>query len=887
VKHKSEQKDALEAFYKEHIHNRRDLVDHELLVVLQCDQDAVTRGSHVKRWLSDNKIVLQMSTAFKQSQNGQIERDMQNVLDRARTFLASYDVPQSWWWHAVKEAIWFINRSPTSKNDNKTPLELMYNKKPDMKEMIPFFCPGLYNVTKSEREPDAVWKWKARCCRFIGHDLNSKTYTVWDIESQKIVEGRSDIVWDPTLLDKYVQTSNDMLKAFQRARKLAKRMQSDNESINNKKSSDLKINKDAMRNTQINKDTDSDDDEPRYWSFEHEDVLQNAYNNYELYTEVESEADPNSMLHKLNVMRELDNEERMYFAYDNNAEDQLDLLIHHIILSATTELKLPPVPKNEAEALDPNRIDRDEWYQAILNEMEQFDKYKIFKAAPQVGHAMKTKFVFTLTYRSDYTLKYKARLVVCGYSQIKGIDYTETFAPTIGTNTVFILLFLAGWGDFQVSVFDVTAAFLEGEADCVQYCRLPLCISRNNVQQRVQIIGNMYGEKQAPKVWNDKLHKILTEIGLERCPWDACLYMGWFENKFIMISIHVDDGYVVSTDMETIKLFHSTLLKYIRNATLFEPKESVQKYIGIDIKAVRTVDVNGDVCKKMYLSQKDYIRKMDLFPETGKTQKIPMASNINLRGEDPNPDLDSLLPVTGKLRYVCDRTRPDVLVATGEISTGSQPSDLHYKVAKQIVKYLKDTVERELVLGGSGDMKHFAFSDAAYISAGKSKSRLGHCQFLGTDSGAINCTSVNDNTVSHSSMEAEIKALDLLILSIIHTRNILDFLGYTITVPTIIFCDNKSAIELCKTLKMTQKSKHIQMRINFIRECINNRIVEIVFVPSQYNVADVLTKPLADVLFNEHANKLLYGFNGDLLYILSNNITYEQVNISIEKRMNN
>jgi hypothetical protein len=84
---------------------------------------------------------------------------------------------------------------------------------------------------------------------------------------------------------------------------------------------------------------------------------------------------------------------------------------------------------------------------------------------------------------------------------------------------------------------------------------------------------------------------------------------------------------------------------------------------------------------------------------------------------------------------------------------------------------------------------------------------------------------------------------------------------------------------------MTQKSKHIQMRINFIRECINNRIVEIVFVPSEFNVADVLTKPLADVLFNEHANKLLYGFNSDLSYILSNNITYEQVNISIDKRM--
>jgi hypothetical protein len=885
VKHKSEQAEALQAFYRKHIESRRGLDGHELLVVLQCDQDSVTRGSQVKRWLLENKVVLQMSAAFKQSQNGQIERDMQNVLDRARTFLASYDVPQSFWWHAVKEAIWYINRSPTSKNDNKTPLELMFNKKPDMKEMIPFFCPGLYNVTKSEREPDAVWKWKARCCRFIGHDENSKTYSVWDIESQKIVEGRSDIVWDATLLDKYVHSSDDMLKAFKKAAEYAKSDTSDNESNNNKNSSDID-DEDTVHDTRIDtKDSKDEDEEPRYWAAEVDDILHSAYINYELYPEVESDIDPNSMLHKLNVMREQENKDVMYFAYDNEKEDQLDLLVHHTIASARADLKLPPIPKNEADALDPNREDRDQWYQAILNEMEQFDKYKIFKAAPQVGHAMKTKFVFTLTYRSDYTLKYKARLVVCGYSQIKGIDYNETYAPTIGTNTVFILMFLAGWGSFQTCVFDVTAAFLEGEADCVQYCRLPLCISPGNVSLRVQIIGNMYGEKQAPKVWNDKLHNILTEMGFERCPWDACLYIGWYNDKFVMISIHVDDGYIVSTDLETIKQFHSTLLKHIRNATLFEPKDGVLKYIGIDVQAIRTVDINNNVCTKMHLSQKGYIKDMNLFPIlSGKVQKIPMSSNINLRGEDPNENLNSLLPVTGKLRYICDRTRPDILVSTGEISTGSQPSDLHYKVAKQISKYLIDTVDKELVLGGSGDMIHFAFSDAAYISAGKSKSRLGHCQFLGRDSGAINCTSVNDNTVSHSYMEAEIKALDLLILSIIHTRNILDFLGYTITVPTIIFCDNKSAIELCKTLKMTQKSKHIQMRINFIRECINKRIIEIVFVQSELNVADVLTKPLADVLFNQHAYKLLYGFNGDISYLLSNIITYEQVNLSIDRR---
>jgi hypothetical protein len=85
----------------------------------------------------------------------------------------------------------------------------------------------------------------------------------------------------------------------------------------------------------------------------------------------------------------------------------------------------------------------------VEKEASQFDLYKTFPPADQVGHAMKTKLVFTLTFRSDYTLKYKARLVVCGYSQVKGIDYTETFSPTVSVLSVFILLFIAGYGNFQ------------------------------------------------------------------------------------------------------------------------------------------------------------------------------------------------------------------------------------------------------------------------------------------------------------------------------------------------------------------------------------------------------------------------------------------------------
>ena len=72
--------------------------------------------------------------------------------------------------------------------------------------------------------------------------------------------------------------------------------------------------------------------------------------------------------------------------------------------------------------------------------------------------------------------------------------------------------------------------------------------------------------------------------------------------------------------------------------------------------------------------------------------------------EEGNPDLLILLTVTSKLRYVCDRTRPDLLVATGEISTGAVPSEERYKVARQTYNYLKSTSNKCLKLGGAGEM---------------------------------------------------------------------------------------------------------------------------------------------------------------------------------------
>jgi len=176
---------------------------------------------------------------------------------------------------------------------------------------------------------------------------------------------------------------------------------------------------------------------------------------------------------------------------------------------------------------------------------------------------------------------------------------------------------------------------------------------------------------------------------------------------------------------------------------------------------------------------------------------------------------------------------------------------------------LRDAEDLSLVFRGcNSSLKIFGYCDASYISSGDSKSRLDGCVFMNYDSGDITFgrNSVTSAIISHSSTEAEIKALDELIREIMHILDMVEFVAGKYQEPVIIYIDNKSAISLMETLKVNNRVKHIYLRISFIREMINLRVIELHFVLTEFNVADVLTKSLdietfirlRDIMMNGH-----------------------------------
>jgi hypothetical protein len=180
--------------------------------------------------------------------------------------------------------------------------------------------------------------------------------------------------------------------------------------------------------------------------------------------------------------------------------------------------------------------------------------------------------------------------------------------------------------------------------------------------------------------------------------------------------------------------------------------------------------------------------------------------------------------------------------------------------------YLTTTAGLSVKLGGLGNIRLFGYSDASYVTDGNCKSRLGGCIFLGYDSGAIHSFSKNDtilSSLSHSSTEAEIKAVDEIVREMMHIKDMLDFiLGEPYDRPIKIFCDNNSAIKLFESLRTNNKVKHINMRINFIREMIFAGFITIHFVPTEHNVADIMTKPLPIDQFKRLRHILMQGHGG-------------------------
>nr|GEU39479.1 retrovirus-related Pol polyprotein from transposon TNT 1-94 [Tanacetum cinerariifolium] len=169
-------------------------------------------------------------------------------------------------------------------------------------------------------------------------------------------------------------------------------------------------------------------------------------------------------------------------------------------------------PVNVAEAL------RDvDWVSAMQEELDQFARLNVCRLVPRPEDksVIKTKWIFkNKKDESSLVIRNKARLVAVGYSQQKGIDYDETFAPVAQIEAICLFLAYAAHKDFTIFQMDVNTTFLNGILKEEVYVGQPLGFVSKQYPDHVYALDKaLYGLKQAPRAWYNVLLQFLIDSG--------------------------------------------------------------------------------------------------------------------------------------------------------------------------------------------------------------------------------------------------------------------------------------------------------------------------------------------------------------------------------------
>ena len=169
-------------------------------------------------------------------------------------------------------------------------------------------------------------------------------------------------------------------------------------------------------------------------------------------------------------------------------------------------------------------------------------------------------------------------------------------------------------------------------------------------------------------------------------------------------------------------------------------------------------------------------------------------------------------------------------------------------VAKGVLRYLQGTLDHCVVFTKSENgiqLQGFCDSDWA-SSISDRKSISAYVFMLNDNSGQISWKTKKQNTVALSSCEAEYISLSMCVQEAMYLRKMITFVyGEDVETRVKIGVDNQGTIALAKNPIINQRSKHIDVRYHFLRDAVADCIVELYYVPSGDNVADVLTKPVS------------------------------------------
>ncbi|POM71957.1 LOW QUALITY PROTEIN: Integrase catalytic core protein [Phytophthora palmivora] len=562
----------------------------------------------------------QFTNAYTPQQNGVAERQMRTILERVRALLIDGDLPRQLWGECCQYVTHLINVTTSSVlPTGVTPYELWHGKKPSLTYIKVFGCAAFALTPEPHRNKLEA---RAKLCMIVDLPQNKKGYRLLSTTENRIIYSRDVIIAEMS------QDTFPNLTFLERA-------------TPDPLSTSLPVQKELLPPLSVLRKHsqaslvafDADVCSPSAKKVKTEDTLA-------IYSKA------------LLLNEPIDLEE--------------EHTLHHTIVSLLA-VRYDPGPKIYMEVMRfPHASD---WHAAALSGYGSLMENQTWTLVPRPHNrkVLQCQWVFVRKRgATGRVVRFKAHLVVKGFQQNYGIDYTEIFSPVVRKEILRLLLTLAAILDYEIGQMDVKTAFLNGSLDVAIFMEQPEGFASKDHPDLVCSLGKSpYGLKQAPRVWYHTFAKYLERLGFTRLVKDRCVFYKVIFNAPCYISVYVDDMLIISPSKQIVARVKSALSSEFHMTDL----GGVSYLLGWTIERNRA---NSSI----FIHQRSYTTNvldrfsmLDRLPKDTPIAQKPVATDCPTDDETKTIMPNKLYRnAVGSFMYLVTGTRPDLAILIREIS---------------------------------------------------------------------------------------------------------------------------------------------------------------------------------------------------------------------------
>ncbi|XP_071740093.1 uncharacterized mitochondrial protein AtMg00810-like [Rutidosis leptorrhynchoides] len=408
-------------------------------------------------------------------------------------------------------------------------------------------------------------------------------------------------------------------------------------------------------------------------------------------------------------------------------------------------------------------------------------------------HIIRSIWIFKLKFNSDGSFeRYKARLV----------------------------------GDGKSQQLDVKNAFLDGHLQETVFMHQHMGFRDPHYPDHVcHLKKSLYGLKQAPRAWYQR-------------------FADYNGRDIAYILLYVNDFNITSD------VLRQKILGFLSTKFAMKDPKPLHYFLGIAVSSTST---------GLFLNQSTYAREIleKACMSTCKSVHTPVDTKIKQGAfaGAPYSDLTYFRSLAGALQYLTF-TIHDISYAVQQIFLHMHaPHNAHMDALKSIMRYIQGTIDHGLYLNRGNTKTLVSYTDADWVCCPDTRrSTSGYCVYFGDN--LISWSSKRQPTLSRSSAEAEYRGVANVVSKSCWLRNLLLELRHPVPKATIVYCDNVSTTYLSSNPVQHQRIKHIELDIHFVWEKVSQGEARVVHVPSRYQIADIFTKGLPRVLFDDFRSSL-------------------------------